>query len=294
MGNYSIKELERLSGIKAHTIRIWEKRYQLIEPSRSDTNIRSYNDGQLKKILNVSSLVALGYKISKISQMNPDEITSILEENQRSILEDNNTDVTIHQLIKHAIDFNEKELDDLINQIISQSSLVDAFTEILFPVLNRIGFLWTANKITPAHEHFMSHKVKQLLYASMSVGKNTESTDLKYLLFLPQWEEHEILLLFCNYLLKKNGMTTIYLGSRVPLENLIETIKDTQPIALVSILTTPNYISEFKKYQKKITQTNPEIKSILGGAEVYKTQLSQLPNVTWVDNTPEFLSLINV
>ncbi|SHJ55389.1 transcriptional regulator, MerR family [Reichenbachiella agariperforans] len=291
MGKYSIKELERLSGIKAHTIRIWEKRYQLIVPSRSKTNIRSYSDGQLKKLLNVSSLINLGYKISKISEMSDADVLGILEENEKKSDVRSSQELTMYRLIEPSISFDEVALDKQIQQIIAQTNLQDAFSEFFFPLLNRIGFLWRANKVSPAHEHFLSNKLMGLLHSAMPASQSVTSSE-NYLLFLPEWEEHEILLLFCNYVLRTNGIATVYLGRRVPIANLNETIADIKPSKLITIITTPNYEKDIKKYLKAISHLENSPQVIAGGSQNYSQVLKDFSTMSWVNSTQELLSHI--
>ncbi|MCV9385419.1 MerR family transcriptional regulator [Reichenbachiella ulvae] len=293
MGKYSIKELERLSGIKAHTIRIWEKRYDLIRPFRTDTNIRYYNDDQLKKILNVSSLVNLGYKISKVSKMGVEEMTHLLEESQNGIQLDQQIEIELHRLIEPCMNFDEPLLDERINELIDKTSLIEAFGQVFFPLLNRIGFLWATNRVSPAHEHFLSNKLMQVLYSSMNMRTNNGEAG-KYLLFLPEWEEHEMLLLFSNYVLKKHGFSTIYIGKRVPVKNLIETINQAQPIGLLSILISPNFDTDIKKYFEELSKLKNVPKLIMGGDKSYVHHFENFPKMTWVQSSDELIDAISV
>ncbi|PIB35657.1 hypothetical protein BFP72_09765 [Reichenbachiella sp. 5M10] len=282
-----------MSGIKAHTIRIWEKRYQLIVPSRSPTNIRSYSDNQLKKILNVASLISLGYKISKISEMSKSQMLKILEHNQNELTQTSPAVVNLHQMTQSCLNFDERTLDQQITLVIAKTSLIRAFSEVFFPLLSRIGFLWAANKISPAHEHFLSNKLKQVLYSAMNVGKENELASSPTLLYLPEWEEHEILLLFCNYLLKHQGNSTIYLGAKVPLPSLIETIKSTKTTRIVTVLTTPNYQKEAQRYLKKICKQKSIDSILLCGSMPYKDAFIPLEKTQWVSDTSEFLQAIS-
>ena len=226
MGKYSIKELERLSGIKAHTLRIWEKRYNLFEPNRSDTNIRYYSDTDLKKLLNVTILSNSGTKISKIVSMDDDQL-------KKAVTEVEDADVIkqkrIDDLIVPMLQFDEETIDSLLENYYNVLGVEGTFTEVLYPFLEKIGILWLTDEVEPAQEHFMTHIIRQKLSSAIdALPANTASKE-KVILFLPEGEYHELGLLFFAYLYKKRGVRVFYFGQSAPISQIIEASKVIKP-----------------------------------------------------------------
>ncbi|MEP5610820.1 MAG: MerR family transcriptional regulator, partial [Cyclobacteriaceae bacterium] len=208
MGIYSIKDLEHLSGIKAHTIRIWEQRHNLFSPQRTETNIRFYSDEDLKLILNISLLKNHGVKISKIVQMKTEQIQEQVI--QLAADEFVNED-QVNALTVAMIDSNEELFHSVISANQKKIGFEKTFIDIIYPFFKKIGILWVSSSINPAQEHFISHLIRQRLIvetAQLEMASNAES----FLLFLPEGELHEISLLFANYVLRARGYKTIYLG----------------------------------------------------------------------------------
>ena len=164
MSYYSIADLEKLSGIKSHTIRIWEKRYNLLTPERTDTNIRTYDDVQLRKILNVSLLVNKGLKISKIANLNSSEISDKVNV---MTSKDDDYKSQINRLIIDSLEFNETGFKDIINDLINKNGFSQTFKEVITPLLNKLGTLWTTGDIYPANEHFISSLITRKLSAAI-------------------------------------------------------------------------------------------------------------------------------
>lgn len=235
MGTYSIKELEKLSGIKAHTIRIWEKRHNLIHPSRTSTNIRFYSDDDLKKIINVSLLNNHGLKISRIAGMSSDEIN-------RNVLDVTSTQTSasayIEQLVVAMVDLDEVQFDTLIATLVKKFGFEKTITEAVYPFLEKIGILWQTENINPAQEHFISNLIRQKIIAAIDALPSVANDKKKMLLFLPEREMHEMGLLFDCYLAKKAGFKVYYLGQNVPHNDLISVVNTHQPQTLVTSVTT--------------------------------------------------------
>jgi len=221
MAVYSIKELESLSGIKAHTIRIWEKRYNLIEPHRTTTNIRYYTDNELKKILNVSVLNRHGIKISNIAKLSDKELK---DEIMRVSSSNPSTENTIDSMIISMIDMDELKFISTLNKAIAKQGFTNAYINIVYPFLDKIGVLWMAGDINPAQEHFVLNLVRQKLIAAVDSFSHVYNPNAqKFLLFLPEGEWHEIGLLLALYLLKEAGHNVVYLGQSVPYSDVIAT-----------------------------------------------------------------------
>ena len=233
--NFSIKNLEHLSGIKAHTIRIWEKRYNLFEPERTDTNIRLYNLENLQKLLNVTLLYNNGYKISKIALLSPQEIN----ENVHKLTINKNADDWSIGLFKLAmINFDQRLFTKTFNDLLEQFSFSEVFKNVFVPLMNELGVLWQTNSISPSHEHFITSLVKQKIHAMCEdlQQKSTRRTDRRFVLFLPDNEIHELGLLYLQYEVLNNGFQCVFLGQSVPIESLSNLVDIGEPITFLSSL----------------------------------------------------------
>ena len=234
--NFSIKNLEHLSGIKAHTIRIWEKRYNLFEPERTDTNIRLYNLENLQKLLNVTLLYNNGYKISRIASLSQQEIN----ENVHKLTINKNADDWSIGLFKLAmINFDQRLFTKTFNDLLEQFSFSEIFKNVFVPLMNELGVLWLTNSISPSHEHFITSLVKQKIHAMCEdlQQKYTRRTDRRFVLFLPDNEIHELGLLYLQYEVLNNGFQCVFLGQSVPIESLSNLIDIGEPITFISYFT---------------------------------------------------------
>jgi DNA-binding transcriptional MerR regulator len=218
MAIYSIKEMSILSGVKPHTIRIWEKRYNLFSPQRTDTNIRRYNDDDLKLILNVSLLLSMGYKISRIAKLSDVEIRSIMLKGRGNV----QTLPFPETLFNSAMEINELEFSRKIEETISERGFEWTFENMLVPFQKRMGLLWQAGTVTPAQEHFASNIIRNKIIKQTDSLPNPNDQISSVLFFLPEGELHEMGLLYFNYIARKEGLNTVYLGQTVPLNNILE------------------------------------------------------------------------
>lgn len=269
MGSYSIKELEKLSGIKAHTIRIWEKRHQIITPGRSTTNIRCYSDEDLKKIINVSLLNSHGMKISKIAMMSPDEMhTKIIQLNNTAPSED----LLTNQLLTAMIDMKETQFEKLFSHLIMKFGFEKTITERIYPFLDKIGILWQTGNITPAQEHFISNLIRQKIIVAIDSLPFPTDEAAKAVLFLPENEFHEIGLLFHHYVLKESGLKTLYLGQHLPYTDLIQVCQSYKPTFIVTSLTSSSKPEKIFQYLQDLSAAFPKAKILASGA-----LMAQLP-----------------
>lgn len=258
---FSIKDLENFSGIKAHTIRIWEKRYNILEPMRTGTNIRYYDLLNLQKLLNITLLHNHGYKISNISKYPPEKIPLMVKD---IISEKSAKHHAINAFKMAMINFDQVLFLNTYNQLLSKKSFREVFHDVFIPLMNEIGLLWQTETISSAHEHFIVHLIKQKLIT------NTEEVQIKepahkdktFVLYLPVNETHELGLIYLNYEILYHGYKTIYLGENIPLENLKDMKKYFNDIVFVSYLTIEpdkdgvnDYLSEAKKMLLKDNQT---------------------------------------
>jgi len=214
---YSIKDLETLSGIKAHTIRIWEKRYNLLIPERTETNIRYYTDEDLRRILNVSLLVKGGYKISKVAQWQESKIKETVLHIASKIKSE---ETSIDRLMLFMVNFDNIGFINFLNEIQQHYQLEDLIYKVVFPLFERIGTYWQVGSIFPAQEHYVTHIIRQKLIAEIDkIGVNNKRGQTM-LFFLPENEMHELSLLYYSYLAHKSGFNVIYLGQFVPFDDL--------------------------------------------------------------------------
>jgi len=248
---FSIKDLENLSGIKAHTIRIWEKRYKLLEPERSDTNIRSYNLRSLQKLLNISFLNTNGFKISKIAALNELEIAKRVSE--ISFLGDTKNHA-VNAFKLSMLNFNQELFYNTYNRLLEEKSFREIFYELFIPIIREIGLLWQTNTITPAHDHFFTVHVRQkiLIHIERLQSMNPRPDTKTFVLFLPVNEVHDIGLLFINYELLSRGYHTIYLGENVPVENLNLLNSQYEDITYISYFTVSPTAIELDSYIKNL------------------------------------------
>lgn len=262
MNTFTIKDLENISGIKAHTIRIWEQRYSFLKPERTDTNIRHYNNEELKKILNVALLNKYGFKISHIDKMNEGEIREkLLSLNQLEAQQER----IVNDLIQCMVDIDIEKLEIILDKFIAIRGIEKTITQIIFPFLEKIGILWLTNHINPAQEHLVTNIIRQKLIVGIDGIKTSVKVNKTVLLFLPEGEYHELGLLFMYYVLKSRGINTIYLGSNVPLKDIAYVVKLRSPDYLYSHLTTVGQSFNFDKFLQSITQKFAGIPIIISG-----------------------------
>ncbi|MFC4740557.1 MerR family transcriptional regulator [Flavobacterium ponti] len=248
---FSIKDFENLSGIKAHTIRIWEKRYNILEPMRTDTNIRCYDIKNLQKLLNIVLLHNYGYKISKIAQLKPEEIPLKVKE----IISEKSANIHAIKSFKMAMmDFDHTLFFKTYNELLTHKSFREVFYEVFIPLMEEIGFLWQTETITPAHEHFISYLIKQKLLSETEKIQSKQPTkhDKVFILFLPLNEIHELGLMYVNYEILNKGYKTIFLGENLPIDNLVDIKKYFEKITFVSYLTVEPSANEIDEYIQKI------------------------------------------
>ncbi len=256
MYSFTIKDLENLSGIKAHTIRIWEQRYSFLKPGRTGTNIRFYSNEELKKILNVALLNKFGFKISHIDKMNEGEIREkILLLNQLEAQQER----IVNTLIQNMVDLDLESFEKVLDEFITVRGIEKTISQIIFPYLEKIGILWVTNHINPAQEHLVTNIIRQKLIVGIQNINSPVKIDKSVLLFLPDGEYHELGLLFMNYLLKSKGVSTIYLGCSITVNDIDYIVKLKNPDYLYTHLTSCGSKFNFEKFistiSKKITNT---------------------------------------
>lgn len=264
---FSIKDLENISGIKAHTIRIWEKRYNILEPMRTDSNIRLYDAENLQKLLNITLLHTHGYKISKISQFPAEKIPQLVKE----IISDKSAKIHAISAFKMAMmNFDQALFFNTYESLLSKKSFREIFSNIFIPLLNEIGLLWQTGTITPAHEHFICYLVKQKLSGNIEKKQMLvpQKTDKVFVLYLPENEMNEFALMYLHYEILYHGYQTVYLGKSISLENLKDMTRYFSNIVFVAYCTVSPAEDAIDKYvaeiQKNILQSSDSEFWILG------------------------------
>ncbi len=292
MGSYSIKDLEKVSGIKAHTIRIWEKRYDLITPGRSMTNIRSYSDNDLKRLINISILARNGLKISKIALLSDQEIKDkvLLFSGMNS----NSNSNIVENLVLSMIELNDQKFDKAFSAVIFNDGFESAFIKVMYPFFDKIGVLWQTGCINSAHEHFVSNLVRQKLIVAID-GQHNElgSKNEKFILFCPEGEFHELGLLFYHYILRRRGYKVMYLGQSVPFEDLKNIAESFQADSFLTVINSPSDADEIKDYFKLLNQAFPG-KSIYAGGDVLNQIKPNFPNVKIVKSPESFIEALKI
>jgi len=275
VSSYSIKDLEQLSGIKAHTLRIWEQRYNLLNPKRTDTNIRYYDDSDLKLILNVALLNDNGFKISKIASMSLSEMKEeVIRLTDRSLTHDDQ----VHALTICMIEMDEDRFDKVLTTNIIKIGFEQTMLNIIYPFLSKIGLLWQTGAINPAQEHFISNLVRQKLIVAID-GQIPSISGKKFLLFLPEGELHEISILFASYLIKSKGHKVIYLGQSTPKRDLDAVYDLVEPDYILTVMTSCPPDDSPQEYVDYLSTRFSKSQIFVSGYQVVGQDLQFGPNV---------------
>lgn len=292
MSSYTIKDLEQITGIKAHTIRIWEQRYHFLQPQRTLTNIRSYSADELKVILNVSLLNKYGFKISHIDKMNALEMEEkILGLNQL----DAEKERVVNALIKEMVSLNMQAFERQLDNYIIEKGIEKTITDIIFSFLERVGILWITNHINPAQEHLSSNIIRQKLILGIERLPKIYQSDKHVVLFMPEGEYHEVGLLFVHFLLKQKGIMVDYLGANVPIVDLKYLTECKHVDYLFAHITAPIKGFKMNKFLDQLGVINTKIPIIISGqmAQAYTgTLLAQIHMKRTLQDTMKFLGTL--
>lgn len=287
MIKYSIKYLENISGIKAHTIRIWEKRYKLLSPKRTKNNVRYYDDNDLRKILNVVTLLDAGYKISELGKLS-DKLIAEEVTNTFSNEDHPNTQYkkATNDIIIASVSFDKTAFEKVFNTCILKYGFPSTLENVLYPALKRTGILWQADEINPIHEHFFSNLLKQKLFIAIDGITEPIQPIGRCILFLPENEEHEIGLLYMNYLMLNAGIQTYYIGQRTPLDSLADAEDAIKATHLALFITTVIPTVQANKYLKDVQRLFPQQQVIISGNPEYIKKLKLPEGIIFLE-TPQ-------
>jgi MerR family transcriptional regulator, light-induced transcriptional regulator len=273
---FTIKDLENLSGIKAHTIRIWEQRYSFLKPQRSQTNIRYYTSDELKTILNVSLLNKYGFKVSHINKLTDTEVQEkILALNQSEAQQER----LINELIQYMIELKIDRFEYILDKIILEKGIEKTITYLVFPFLEKIGILWLTNHINPAQEHLVTNIIRQKLIVGIEKLPNRVTSANSIILFLPENEYHELGLLFMHFLLKASGVKVYYIGSAIPINDLKFVVNNLKPNYVYTHLTSVAKNFNFERFLNNYTSSIPSTTLVISGYLASTVSRSLPPNV---------------
>lgn len=288
MAKYSIKDLEHFTKIKAHTLRVWEQRYNLLHPERTDSNIRTYTETDLKRILNINLLYQNGLKISKIARLSEEEIVE-----QASVLllsDEVNGPDEVNSFVRNILDLNYQSIRCSLERIVKEIGIERLHTEVLVPLLNKIGVLWQVDAITISHEHFLSNILREFLIVQIDRISPTKSSKGRVILFLKEAEHHELSLLFYHFLLKKRNYDCFYLGQSVPTADLKKIVQEVNPEYLFTSVLNMMTQEEVVLFFKEITAIMPADKVYAGGQQLVQ-QSAHVPSGIHIIRSVEDIDL---
>ena len=289
MDQFSISQLSQFSGIKAHTIRIWEQRYNALQPKRSEGNTRYYNGTQLRRLLNIVSLSQTGQKISRLCSMSDEELFKTRAEYEKEAGLNGDYDFFINQLVSGGISYDETNFEKAFSHCLLRFGLHKTYIEVISPMLERIGLMWSVNNIPPSQEHYISNLLRQKMFTaidSLPPGNKTEET---WILFLPEDEFHELGLLFSNYFLRSRNKNVIYLGPNVPLSSVENILNDVDIQKLLLFMVHSDLPEKVEKYLNDLSKMAGKRRVFIAGRgvepEVFenKEQLVRLTSVEDLD-----------
>ncbi|MFN0187120.1 MAG: MerR family transcriptional regulator [Bacteroidia bacterium] len=290
MNNFSIKDIEVLTGIKPHTLRIWEQRYGIPLPNRTATNIRYYTGDDVKLLLNVAMLNRQGYKISKITKMSKEELDQLVVDLNNS---NNEQDIRVELLLKAMLSLDEGGFNQVLQSSIEKTGFEDVFNLLIFPLMARIGVMWQTGSITPAYEHFTSHLIRQQLYVAIaSLPKADPERSMKFILFLPPNEPHDITLLFANYMIRSAGYHTNYLGPNLPINDLSSVMKLYKADFILTVLTSASSIQSPLQIANKLHSDFPNTSILLAGPQIGQSHVQYPPKVKLLFSFDDFTALL--
>jgi DNA-binding transcriptional MerR regulator len=276
-----MSQVETLTGIKSHTLRVWERRYSLLKPNRTATNIRFYSDDEVRKLLNISILLNNGYRISKINNLGEEEFNELilsLKSNYSEKFEDD-----INRLILYMIEMDEHSFEQLFQKNVMKNGLLTTIISLIYPFLNQVGLLWATNKTIPSQEHFMSNLIRQKIISAIDLLNNPDDSAPRIILFLPEDESHEIGLLLTSFIAKNLGWRVYYLGQNVPLDNLDKVYELTKAKVFFTMFVAPKKEKYFSKFTSKVHKIKTNF-FVAGNYEAkYVTS-----NIQYISNPDDF------
>ncbi|HEX6982558.1 MAG TPA: MerR family transcriptional regulator [Balneolaceae bacterium] len=287
MNNFSISQIAQFSGIKPHTIRIWEKRYNALNPDRSKGNTRYYNGDQLRRLLNIASLMDYDYKVSELCTMSDKRLFDLVGALQKKPAGDEPSEYFISQLIAAGMSYDEAYFEKIFSHSLLRYGMKDTYTKVMYPMLVRLGLMWTSDALPPVHEHFISNIIRQKMLTAIDSLPPAESTSDTWLLFLPENEFHENGLLLASYLIRSSGKKVIYLGGNVPLQSLSIAVEDINPANLLLFLVRHDLPENIQTYLSELSSRFNKQNIYLSGKHKLINQLNTGEKIHWLKSVDD-------
>lgn len=288
MNLFSISQLQQFSGIKAHTIRIWEQRYNALNPNRSNGNTRYYDNNQLRRLLNIVSLIEDDFKVSELCTMTDKMLFKLIEEKMKNgNFKNNSNEYFVSQLIIAAKSFDDIYFERIFSNCVLRFGIKNTYTQVIYPMLIRTGLMWASNRISPAYEHFSTNIILQKLHSAIDSLPPHKSQKDTWLLFLPENEFHEIALLFTNYLIRQAGRRVIYLGSNVPFEALKNAFEEISPANLFFFFVHHDTTQDSQQYLNLLKKNFYNAKIYVSGNEKLIHKLNLEKGINWIRSVEE-------
>ena len=291
MNLFSISQLSQYSGIKPHTIRIWEQRYNAFKPERSEGNTRYYNSDQLRRLLNIVSLMNSDNKVSELCSMPDDRLSGLVLE-RKITFENEASEYFVSQMISAGMAYKEEQFEELFEKCVSKYGLSQAYKIIVHPMLVRVGLMWSANSIPSVQEHFITNIVRQKILKSIDSLPPAARNAPKWVLFLPEDEFHEIGLLFAAFIIRESGDKVVYLGSSVSSDAVIKASEDIKPQYLLLFLVRYNLIEEVQHYLNELNEGLDHERLYVAGNYKLLNQIDYPEKVHWLQDIDALKNLI--
>lgn len=268
MHHFTINDIVNLSGIKAHTLRVWEQRYHILRPKRKESNHRYYDNEDLKEILRIAWLNKNGYKISRIAQMTRRQMIDICTKSSQT----STTQVILNEFLKAVNDLDEKTFHNAMQSAVNHLGFEKTIFDIFYPLLEEIGRHWMSDKTRPVQEHFASEQIKRKLLSGIQSLTMPDDGPMT-VLFTPVNELHEIPLLVIQYFLKKKGVRVAYLGTNASISDLTFYIHKKPVYTLHFHLITHLSYQSPDEYVQTLLSHFPEQKIVVSGPVSEKIQI---------------------
>ena len=287
MDNFTISQLSQFSGIKPHTIRIWEQRYAALKPHRSKGNTRYYDGSQLRRLLNIVSLSSTGFKLSHLGAMSDNELFEMVQKHEANAARDNDFEYYVSQLLASGMSFDQFNFEKIFSHCLLRFGMLRTYIYVIYPLLTRIGMMWAANAIPAAHEHYISNLLKQKMFTAIDALPSTTNDSDTWLLFLPEDEFHELGLLFSNFLIRSRGNNVIYLGANVPFASIESTLQETRINKLLLFLVRGKLPENIEEYFDQLSKMAVSREIFVGAGRELASTVSVSGHFTWLHSVED-------
>ncbi len=284
MNFFSISQLARYSGIKAHTIRMWEQRYNALTPNRSEGNTRYYDNNQLRRLLNIVSLLESGYKVSELCSMPDKKLFMLVEELPGKRVDNDMHGFFVLQLVRAGMSYDEINFEKIFSHCLLKYGIKETYVKVIYPMLHRVGIMWTTDALEPAAEHFISNLVRQKLFTVIDSLPAAKTNKDSWLLFLPENEFHEIGLLFAYFLIRRSGRKAVYLGANVPLQSLYVAVNETTPSKVLLFLTHNDFPEDTQSYLEELSLFFGDRKVFISADPSLFEGVKAVKNIHWLSS----------